>query len=100
MLSKKTYQVVDQRVNYYHDIPKKVQCSSEQKNFECAIELRNQISSIRLLSQNQIVDKERFFDQDVMAFKRIDEKLKVVQMSVRKGVLLGKKDFSLDFPGL
>jgi excinuclease ABC subunit C len=74
-----------------------MQFASEQKNFECAIDLRNQISSISLLSQNQIVDKERFFDQDVMAFKRVDEKLLVVQMSVRKGVLLGKKDFSLDF---
>ena len=40
-----------------------MQIASEQKNFECAIELRNQISSIQLLSQNQIVDKERFFDQ-------------------------------------
>ena len=70
---------------------------SEQKNYEYAIELRNQISSISLLTQNQIVDKERFFDQDVIAFKRIDEKLFVVQMSIRKGVLLGKRDFSLDF---
>jgi excinuclease ABC subunit C len=71
--------------------------ASMLKNYECAIELRNQISSIRLLIQDQIVDKERFFDQDVMAFKRIDEKLLIVQMSIRKGVLLGKKDFSLDF---
>jgi excinuclease ABC subunit C len=31
-----------------------------------------------------------------MAFKRTGEKLFVVQMSVRKGVLLGKKDFSID----
>ncbi|TRO48914.1 excinuclease ABC subunit C, partial [Candidatus Bathyarchaeota archaeon] len=66
------------------------------KNFESAIELRNLISSIRLLIQNQIVDKERFFDQDVMVFKTIEERLLVVQMSIRKGVLLGKKDFSLD----
>ena len=70
---------------------------SKLKNFECAIELRNQIFSIKLLSQNQIVDKERRFDQDIIAFKRIDEKFLVVQMSIRKGVLLGKKDFSMDF---
>ena len=69
---------------------------SRLKNFECAIELRNQILSINLLSQNQIVDKERFFDQDIIAFKRIDEKFLAVQMSIRKGVLLGKKDFSMD----
>ena len=71
--------------------------ASISKNFESAIELRNLISSIRLLIQNQIVDKERLFDQDVMVFKTIDERLLVVQMSIRKGVLLGKKDFSLDY---
>lgn len=80
-----------------HELRSQMHQASTSKNFECAIELRNQISSISLLLQNQIVDKERFFDQDVMAFKRIDEKLLVVQMSIRKGVLLGKKDFSLDY---
>ena len=74
-----------------------MQIASSLKNFECAIELRNQILSINLLSQNQIVDKERLFDQDIIAFKRIDEKFLVVQMSIQKGVLLGKKDFSMDF---
>ena len=80
-----------------NELRSQMQHASEEKNYECAIELRNQISSIRLLIQNQIVDKERVFDQDVIAFKKVAEKLLVVQMSIRKGVLLGKKDFSLDF---
>lgn len=79
------------------ELRSQMQIASRLKNFECAIELRNQILSINLLSQNQIVDKERLFDQDIIAFKRIDEKFLVVQMSIQKGVLLGKKDFSMDF---
>lgn len=79
------------------ELRSQMQIASSLKNFECAIELRNQILSINLLSQNQIVDKERVFDQDIIAFKRIDEKFLVVQMSIQKGVLLGKKDFSMDF---
>lgn len=70
--------------------------ASANQRFEEALELRNQIASIRLLTQRQIVDNERRFDQDVMVFKRVGEKLLAVQMGVRKGVLLGKNEFSVD----
>ena len=75
----------------------KMKAAAEEMNYERALELRNHIDSIRLLRERQIVDNERQFDQDIMAFRQIGGKLFVVQMSVRKGVLLGKKDFSMDF---
>ena len=70
--------------------------ASNNLNFEYALDLQKQIGSIKLLNQKQIVDNERGFDQDVMVFRRSEEKLFVVQMSIRKGVLLGKKEFSVD----
>lgn len=74
---------------------------SNNHKFEQALELRNQVASIELLTRRQIVDKERRFDQDIMIFQRIKDKLMVVQMGVRKGVLLGKKEFSIDLqPGI
>jgi excinuclease ABC subunit C len=73
-----------------------MQGASQEQKFEHALELRNQIASIRLLTEHQIVDNRRQFDQDVMVFRQEGEKLLVVQMSVRKGVLLGKKEFSVD----
>jgi excinuclease ABC subunit C len=73
-----------------------MQESSIKQRFEEALELRNQIASIRLLTEKQIVDNQRRFDQDIMAFKRVGEKLHIVQMGVRKGVLLGKKEFTVD----
>jgi len=73
-----------------------MQTASQELKFEHALELRSQISSIRLLTTRQIVDNERQFDQDVMAFRQLGDKLLVVQMSVRKGVLLGKKEFAVD----
>ena len=48
------------------------------------------------LTQHQIVDNERRFDQDIMAFRRVGEKLMAVQMGVRKGVLRGKNQFTFD----
>ena len=70
--------------------------ASKKQNYEYALELQKQIASVRLLTQKQIVDKERSFDQDVMVFRLFGEQLLVVQMSIRKGVLLGKKEFSVE----
>jgi len=73
-----------------------MQTASEGQQYETALELRNQIASIRLLTEHQIVDNERRFDQDVLVFRRVGEKMLAVQMGVRRGVLLGKKEFSVD----
>jgi excinuclease ABC subunit C len=75
----------------------KMKVASKEMNYELALELRNQLASIRILGERQIVDNERRFDQDLMVFRRVSERLFVVQMGVRKGVLLGKRDFSMDF---
>jgi excinuclease ABC subunit C len=74
----------------------KMKEASLAQQYEEALELRNQIASIRLLTERQIVDNERRFDQDVLVFRRVGEKLLALQMGVRKGVLLGKKEFSVD----
>jgi len=70
--------------------------ASKQQQFETALDLRNQIASIKLLTQHQIVDNERRFDQDIMTFKQVGEKMMAVQMGVRKGVLRGKNQFTVD----
>ncbi|MDE1856249.1 MAG: excinuclease ABC subunit UvrC [Candidatus Micrarchaeota archaeon] len=77
-------------------LKKQMKEASDDKRYERALECRNQLSSIELLSRKQIVDNERDYDQDVIAFKKVGEKMMVVQMGIRKGVLLGKKDFKVD----
>lgn len=77
-------------------LTQQMQEASSQGKYERALELRNQLYSIRMLSGKQIVDRERDFDQDVIAFKKVEDKILVVQMGIRRGVLLGKRDFSLD----
>jgi excinuclease ABC subunit C len=70
--------------------------ASEEKRYERALELRDQTRSIQLLTHRQIVDNERRYNQDVMAFRQTGNKMFIVQMGVRKGVLLGKKEFTID----
>ncbi|MDR0492827.1 MAG: excinuclease ABC subunit UvrC [Nitrososphaerota archaeon] len=82
-------QTIEQLTTQMHE-------ASKNQHFEEALELRKQIASIHLLTERQIVDNERRFDQDVMIFRRFGEKMLALQMGVRKGVLLGKKEFSID----
>ena len=70
--------------------------ASREGRYERALELRNQLGSIGILAARQIVDHERDFDQDIVSFKRVGERVMVVQMGVRRGVLLGKKDFEIE----
>lgn len=77
-------------------LEQQMQQASREQKFERALELRNQIASIRLLTQRQIVDKEKRYDQDAMAFSQEGDKIRVIQMGLRKGVLLGKKEFTVD----
>ena len=70
--------------------------ASSERKYEEALDLRNQIASIRLLTQHQIVDNERRFDQDILAFMQVGEKMLAVQMGVRRGVLRGKTQFAVD----
>ena len=74
----------------------KMHDAAANQRFEEALELRKAIASIRLLTERQIVDNERRFDQDILVFKRVGQKMLALQMGVRRGVLLGKKDFSFD----
>jgi excinuclease ABC subunit C len=71
--------------------------ASREGKYELALELRNQLGSINLLSKRQIVDHERHFDQDILAFKKVGERVIVVRMEVRKGVLMGKRDFEMEY---
>jgi len=73
-----------------------MQAASGSQRYEEALELRNQIASIRLLTEHQVVDNERRFDQDILVFRRVGEKMHAVQMGVRRGVLLGKRQFTVD----
>lgn len=78
-------------------LKKKMKKASQNAKYERALEIRNQLASINLLNQRQVVDNQRIYDQDVFAFKRLGDKMLIVQMGIRKGVLLGKKEYTFDF---
>ena len=72
---------------------KQMQTASNAKKFEEALELRNQIASIHLLTEHQIVDNERRFDQDVLVFRQVGEKMLAVRTS--ESTILGLNSCSI-----
>lgn len=73
-----------------------MQQAAQQQKFEQALEIRNQIMRLEQLAHKQIVDTQNTKNQDVIAFRRIGEQMRVVQFCVKKGVLSGKQDFKID----
>ena len=67
------------------------------QEFERALEIRDQLTRLQKLAQKQIVDTQNHQNQDVLAFRRQGEQMRVVQFCVKKGVLSGKQDFTLDY---
>ncbi len=78
------------------ELTKRMALYSKEGRYERALELRNQLYGIGMLSGRQIVDRERGYDQDVVVFKKAADRVLVVQMGIRRGVLLGKKDFEIE----
>ena len=58
--------------------------------------MRNQIASIRLLTEHQIVDNERRFDQDSWCFAKSRRKCWRWRWAYAGACLLGKKEFTVD----
>lgn len=71
--------------------------ASSNQEYEKAIIFKNQIESIKMLQYKQVVDNDRKFNQDIIAIKTYQHQTSIVHMSIQKGVLLGKRDFSIDY---
>lgn len=74
-----------------------MQKAAEEQKFEQALEIRNQIIRIEKLVQKQIVDTQNTKNQDVIAFRKQDETLKIVQFYVKKVCSLANKISKLKF---
>ena len=74
-----------------------MQKAAEAQKFERALEIRNQLTRLDQLSQKQIVDTQNTRNQDVIAFRKQGEQMRVVQFCIKRGVLAGKQDFKLDY---
>lgn len=78
------------------ELEKKMEIASSKKEFEKAIELRNQIYSIKGLKEKQMVERQKKYDEDVINYLVKNEIIYLTIFNVYKGVLENKQEFVFD----
>jgi len=69
---------------------------AEEKEYERALALRNEITAIEHLSERQHVERRRTYDQDVIAWQVTEGRVYLVVFNVERGTLTNKEEFTFD----
>lgn len=77
------------------DLQAKMEKYAETLNFEKAAELRDQIESVKKISEKQIIISSRLEDQDIIAYAEFEETICIQAFFVRAGKLVGRETFFL-----
>lgn len=77
-------------------LKKEMADASAQMKFEQALEKRRQLEALETLKARQRIDRDREFDEDVVAYMTDGTKGFIEILTVRKGVISGKKEFTFE----
>jgi excinuclease ABC subunit C len=69
---------------------------AEEKEYERALVLRNEITAIEHLAERQQVERRRTYDQDVIAWQVTEGKVYLLVFNVERGALANKEEFTFD----
>ena len=70
---------------------------TKKREFELALDIRDQIYALEYLSNRQRMDRRSDHDEDVINYLIRDEKIYIIVFNVIKGTLVGKEEFSFPF---
>ena len=71
--------------------------SSDEKDFENALLLRNQITAIEHLNERQNMLRQKKYNEDIINYEIKDEKVYLMLFNIYKGTLHNKEEFVFDF---
>ncbi|MFW6220443.1 MAG: excinuclease ABC subunit UvrC [Nanoarchaeota archaeon] len=78
-------------------LEKEMKKNSNENKFEKALEIKKIIDSINVLNEKQILEKKRNYDEDVINFIIIDNKVKLIIFNIYRGTLDNKIEFEFDY---
>lgn len=78
------------------ELERQMKAASAATRFELARQCRDAITAIRGLRQQQVVDRDRGYDEDAIGIATDGVKTSIVVMHVRKGVLSKKSEYMVD----
>jgi len=76
---------------------KDMQIYSKNQQFEIAIELRNQITSLEHLNERQVMQREKKINEDIINYLVIDDKVYLMLFNIYKGTLHSKNEYVFDY---
>lgn len=79
------------------EIKKEMKNASENKDFEKAIILRNQLESIEYLNEKQTVQRIKEYNEDIINFIVKENKVYLLLFNINKGILENKEEFEFDY---
>ncbi len=77
-------------------LTKEMKDASSDMNFEWALDLRNQISSLKALQTRQNMEREKKYDEDIINFIIDKEKVFLILFNIYKGVLENRQVFEFE----
>jgi excinuclease ABC subunit C len=78
------------------DLNYKLNKNIETKNFESAIFLRDKIKAIKYLEEKQIAERKDKYNEDIINYIKKNNKLYFMIFNVDKGILINKKEYTID----
>ena len=71
--------------------------SSAKLDFELASSLKGQLFSLKALQDRQATERQKKYDEDIIAFSVVGGKAHLLLFNVKSGLLLNKQEFEFDF---
>lgn len=78
-------------------LKKEMDKNSKSKNFEKALEIRNQIFSLERLNEKQNVERSKTYSEDIINYIIKNEKVHLLLFNINKGILENKLSFEFDY---
>jgi excinuclease ABC subunit C len=79
-----------------HNLRQDMAEKAREQEFEKALELRDQIAAIEQLAQHQSVDRQKTYDEDIIHYLVMDDRVYLIVFTVHRGTLAQKEEFVFD----
>ena len=75
----------------------KMKENSRILNYEAALEIKNQIEAVKTLEERQKMERDKDYDEDIINYVIIKDKVYLMLFNSKQGILLNKQDFEFEY---
>ena len=83
--------------NLINDLEKEMKKLSNEKKYELALKIRNEIQALKNLNERQNMKRERKYNEDIINYIIENEKIYLMLFNIYKGTLYNKKEYIFDY---